>query len=104
MIEERIEENTVQSNHVNQILRKELILILKEEICKISFTKRDGTVRVMVCTLKESLLPIVSDEVTTDIPKPKKKTNEEVIVVFDLEKNGWRSFRVDSYLDIEVGD
>lgn len=105
MIKETPEEimvaNTVQSNHLNQVLRGDLISILKEHICKISFTKLDGTVRVMKCTLKEGLLPIVSDEVTTDIPKPKKKTSSEVIVVFDLEKKGWRSFRVDSYLDME---
>ncbi len=101
MIKETPEEimvaNTVQSNHLNQVLREALISILKEHICKISFTKLDGTVRVMKCTLKEGLLPIVS----TDIPKPKKKTSSEVIVVFDLEKKGWRSFRVDSYLDME---
>lgn len=65
---------------------------------KVTFTKSDGTHRVMICTLNESLIP--------DYHKPSGKskhiTNTDTIKVFDLEKHAWRSFRVDSVHEIRV--
>jgi len=68
--------------------------LLNEHVLSVTFTKKDGTERVMECTLKPDLLPI-QDENT----EPKDKTrveNAEVIQVYDLENTGWRSFRVES--------
>jgi hypothetical protein len=58
----------------------------------VTFTKRDGTERILKCTLDESKIP--------EDKRPKEKTNsissEEAIRVFDIEKQEWRSFRWDS--------
>lgn len=76
-------------------MREELITKLKENVCLVSFKKKDGTNRKMKCTLKESIVP----KATKEDPLSQKKIralNEEVIPVWDVEKEGWRSFRVDS--------
>lgn len=69
----------------------------------VTFTKKDGTERVMNCTTSPELVPPVLTEVhvtntdnPVDFPKPKKKVNEDVMSVYDLEAQGWRSFRWDS--------
>lgn len=74
---------------------------LKSNICKIKFTKTNGEVREMICTLKDDV--VVPHEKTTDRVKA---INEEVLAVWDCEKNAWRSFRFDSILEhtLYVGD
>jgi len=64
----------------------------------IEFTKKDGTVRKMRCTLDEQYVP----KATKEEPLSQKKVravNEEVQVVWDLDKEAWRSFRWDSVVD-----
>ena len=55
----------------------------------VTFTKVDGSKRVMNCTLMEGHVPAM--ESTSE-----RKENKDVVVVFDLDKSQWRSFRVDS--------
>lgn len=76
--------------------------LLKNNIATVTFTKKDGTERVMKCTLKPDLLPI--QVVNED--KPAKKKSETTIAVFDLEINAWRSISYDSVssIDLEVAD
>lgn len=57
----------------------------------ITFTKRDGTERVMLCTLMESELPSRSEN-----GESKREHSPDVQPVWDIEANGWRSFRWDS--------
>mgnify|MGYP000138538449 CR=1 FL=1 len=79
--------------------RKELSGILQESVANVKFLKTDGTERIMTCTLKSDIVP----QATKEDPLSQKKirsVNEEVLPVWDTEKNGWRSFRVDSVLEI----
>ena len=62
----------------------------------ISFTKRDGTERVMNCTLQENV--IVPHDKKTD---REKKVNDDVLSVWDLDKKEWRSFRFDSVKSVQ---
>ena len=67
------------------------------DFIRVSFTKRDGTLRNMKCTLLEEYLPknLMSDtEVVT-------KDNPDVLAVWDIEFHGWRSFRIDSVIEME---
>ena len=66
-----------------------LISMLKMGPARITFTKTDGSERVMNCTLEETALPSIENK-TDRI----KKINEEVLPVFDLDKKQWRSFRL----------
>ena len=56
----------------------------------VTFTKSDGTERVMKCTLVPDQLPKV--EIKEDA-KPRKESTTSMRV-FDLEKNEWRSFTI----------
>jgi len=70
---------------------------LKEGVKTITFTKADGTQRVLRCTLQESALPQVdASKVTTT-----KKQNDDALAVWDLDNAGWRSFRFDSVISIQ---
>jgi len=55
----------------------------------VTFTKMNGEERVMNCTLYEMFEDIVS-------------TNREKISVWDLDKEDWRSFRVDRVKDVII--
>ena len=82
-------------------MREELLTKLKEKVLVVSFKKKDGTNRNMKCTLKESIVP----KATKEDPLSQKKIralNEEVVPVWDVEKEGWRSFRVDSVITYGV--
>lgn len=57
----------------------------------IVFTKVDGTERTMRCTLKEEI--VVPYEKKTDRVRAE---NTDTLRVWDLEKNEWRGFRLDS--------
>ena len=70
---------------------------LKSNICKIKFTKTNGEVRDMICTLKEDV--VIPHEKKTDRVK---EVNEDVLAVWDCEKNAWRSFRFDSIIEHSV--
>jgi len=73
-----------------------LIGLLQSEIVEITFTKKDGTERIMKCTLAKQKIPAENVPKGTDRAK-----SDEAVAVFDLENNGWRSFRWDSLTNIE---
>ena len=59
------------------------------------FTKADGTERTMLCTKNSE---VISEQYTAPEKKTERtrKDTDGLVVVFDLEKNEWRSFRLDS--------
>ena len=68
--------------------RKWLTKLLQDSVVEVTFTKKDGSERIMKCTLKEEYLP--------EIVGAERKKNEESLAVFDLDMEDWRSFRWDS--------
>ncbi len=69
--------------------------LLRERIVEITFVKADGSDRVMKATLLETKIP------SEKMPKGNSKSqNDEVLPVFDVENDGWRSFRWDSIKQI----
>jgi WYL_2, Sm-like SH3 beta-barrel fold len=75
--------------------KSNIINMLQSGIVNVKFTKVDGTERVMKCTLAEGIA--IPYEKTTD---KEKKANTNIISVWDVEKESWRSFRYDSIIDI----
>ena len=63
----------------------------------VTFTKKDGTLRDMKCTLAEWLVP--QPEVVDATPRIVVE-NDNLVKAYDLEKQGWRSFNVDSVISI----
>jgi hypothetical protein len=73
--------------------------LLRQGPVTVKFKKVDGTERTMKCTLSEDLiLPYPVSE-----SKREKKQNDEVLAVYDLEKESWRSFRLDNIISVEFG-
>jgi hypothetical protein len=71
--------------------RTEMLEELHSGIILVNFTKVNGEKRDLKCTLKTELLPQHdSNESKT------KAINPDVVNVWDVEANGWRSFRLDS--------
>ena len=75
---------------------KDIILqSLREGVVTVKFTKKDGTERDMKCTLQESYIAPYEKKTERE-----KTANDNNISVWDIENQGWRSFRVDSVISI----
>lgn len=75
------------------ISRDEFKRLLFEDVYEVIFTKADGSERKMKCTLHASFLPAIPLET---LPKKKRTLNANSISVWDIEKNDWRSFKLES--------
>jgi hypothetical protein len=75
-----------------EVFRGWLKGVLTVQPATITFTKKDGTERVMNCTLRGDMLPVV--EIKED--KAPRKQNDSVLSVYDLDVQGWRSFTVNT--------
>lgn len=83
---------------------------LRESVCKVIFTKTDGSERVMKCTLKEDVLKPFIEEIDKRNKQmleegkviKQKPENPNLLSVIDLEANGWRSFKIDTIKSVEV--
>ena len=67
---------------------------------EVTFTKKDGTERVMKCTTKWSYIP----EAKQPIGESTLQENRHVIRAYDIDNDGWRSFRVDSIKSFDIID
>jgi hypothetical protein len=71
--------------------------LLKNDVLEVVFIKTDGSVREMKCTLQEKFVEAYDKK--TDKVKPE---SDNVISVWDLDNNGWRSFKLDSIQTVSV--
>jgi len=82
------------------LLHQWLTDVLRTVPATVTFTKVDGTERVMKCTLQpESLPPVVIKE---DAKPRKETTSTKALRVFDLEKKEWRSFTIKNVKRIDL--
>lgn len=65
-------------------------------VAEVTFKKADGTMRVMQCTLANYLLP------ETKGGKSTTSGNPDIVVVFDLEKEAWRSFKKSTVTEVVI--
>lgn len=80
-----------------KMTRTEMIEQLTKGKCRVIFKKVNGEERNMVCTLNEDIVPPAKkDDPITQ--KKVRSVNEEVIPVWDVNKEGWRAFRVDNVI------
>lgn len=76
--------------------KEDLKKLLSKDVFIVNFLKTDGSKRTMKCTLRE-------DIVKPHIKKTEKskKLNDNVLSVWDVEKDSYRSFRLDSLIDYQ---
>jgi hypothetical protein len=82
--------------------KENIVETLKQGVYEVTFTKVDGTIRTMPCTLKEDLLPKVE---ITEEKKSTRKINTETLRVYVTDINEWRSFRIENVTKLnQLGD
>lgn len=71
---------------------------------KVTFTKVDGSLREMNCTLQKGLVPEreKKETVSEDKEKSEKKRNEDLMFVWDLDKAAWRSFKLSTIQSVDT--
>tara|TARA_B110000091_G_scaffold203944_1_gene237956 strand:- start:10908 stop:11189 length:282 start_codon:yes stop_codon:yes gene_type:complete len=75
--------------------RSEMMQTLQNGISEVTFNKINGDVRVMTCTLDDTIIP------ADLLPKTSAMLDavevpQTIIKVYDVKAEGWRSFRVES--------
>lgn len=94
-----VQEDLVRPGHFDDQETKDwLKKLLKETEVEITFTKRDGSERVMDCSLDPVFIPVV--EKKTDRVR---KESPDVLSVVDIEIGEWRSIRWDSITGLKWG-
>lgn len=62
---------------------------------KVTFLKKDKSLRELVCTLKPEIVnPTLKGGTRTSDPR-------DVTIVYDVQNKGWRSFRNESVVEIK---
>lgn len=70
--------------------------LLHEGIVTVKFTKKDGTERLMKCTLVESIIKPYERKTEYRV----KAIKDNILSVWDVEKDAWRSINFDTIMDI----
>lgn len=73
---------------------EELRKLLNTDIVTVVFTKKNGDSRKMVCTTKQEVLGGEASKFNKPV--------EGVVTVWDVESNGWRSFRFDTVKSVDT--
>lgn len=96
--------NTEWTEDQWQTFRSWIVDHLKASAISVTFTKKDGTVRVMKCTLSSEIIPAQPlHESNTDSPVnfPKvKKENLNIVSAYDIEAGAWRSFTLKNVTNV----
>lgn len=81
--------------------RDGLIDLLRHNVVTVKFTKVNGDERLMTCTLQASHIPNAPTQNGELVVETKTSSNN--IAVWDVNAQGWRSFRVASVKTVSVG-
>ena len=95
MIEEEVEKD---------LTREDVLELLYNDVVTVTFTKKDGTERVMECTLLATVLGAhfkPDSEILEEMKSAPTETTP-TIAVWDIPSDGWRSFRMDSVKSISI--
>ena len=78
---------------------------LQSKTAEVTFTKLNGDVRVMTCTLNPTLLPAkVVTEGEEEKPARTIKNPNNSLAVYDINAEGWRSFVIKNVTQVLYKD
>lgn len=82
--------------------RETLLEILHSREVTVKFRKLNNDLRIMRCTLKFDLLPeqVQAKLLAEEKDEDEKITNETLVTVYDLDEQGWRSFKIDRIIEV----
>jgi hypothetical protein len=84
-------------NSDNLVKKEKIEAVLRRGECEVTFRKTNGEEREMICTLHPDYLPAPAVDSSAGAGT-KKPPNENVVAVWDIDAEGWRSFRIDSII------
>jgi hypothetical protein len=85
---------------VDDIENKEMAQNLLE-LGKVSITySKKGIEKSIICTLNKNLIP--ADRIKINFEEKKEMYDQSIQVVWDTEKQKWRSFTWDSVIEISI--
>ena len=76
----------------------ELRKIIHNDVVTVVFKKKDGSTREMLCTTLPSILGLPGEVYVENPP------SETIVTVWDLENEGWRSFKFDQLISLYTDD
>lgn len=81
--------------------RKNVLKALLKSHCEVTFTKVDGSIRTMPCTLRIDSIPVANLPIIKEDSR-QKKDNVETVSVWCLDKQSWRSFKIQNIISIKL--
>lgn len=76
--------------------KQQMAEVLRENVMDVTFTKVNGEQRVMSCTLRPDV--VIQYEKKSDRVKV---SNEDILPVWDVDAEAWRSFHVSKVTDFD---
>ena len=77
--------------------------LLEQNVVLVDFTKLNGDKRIMTCTLREDIKPAATKDDAIS-QKKVRETSDAVVSVWDVNAQGWRSFRYERINAVDVVD
>jgi hypothetical protein len=76
--------------------------LLHQGVCEVTFTKVNGELRTMPCTLDSKIVPPAPEpKILAEGEQPRtKKTNTDNMSVWCTDKNEWRSFKLANVTEV----
>ena len=96
--------NISETDHNFSSTKEYLIPLLKNHTLQISFVKKDGTDRVMQCTLRDDILPPHETNTSNpiDFPVTARPVDLKNLIVWDIEKLGFRKISLDTITSVNI--
>jgi hypothetical protein len=76
-------------------------LVKADNGVNVTFVKSDETERTMKSTLNAKYLPVPTEAVK-EKKERKKSEDPDLFVVWDMEKEAWRSFKFSAVKDVQI--
>ena len=83
--------------------RADLKNLLEQNVVVVDFLKLNGDKRVMTCTMREDMKPRAT-KTDTMSQKAVREVSDAVVNVWDVNAQGWRSFRYDRVNSVDIVD
>ena len=83
--------------------KTEIIERLIQGPTTVKFKKKDGEIRTMKCTLSSAIVPKYERKTVaeTNQAERERKVNDNIVAVWDIEKDSWRSFDINSVIEFQ---
>jgi len=84
-----------------KLSKQDVTDLIRNKPQMVQFTKKNGTIRDMKCTLDSNIIPPAPEKTEEQLNQPNREGPPGLLSVWDMESEGWRSFYVDSVISIQ---